>query len=53
MKRIIANVKITNLIDEDKSIKCSMLVDTGAGALILPNAWKEKLGEFKRSEPVE
>ena len=30
-----------------------MFVDTGAGALILPNVWKEKLGNFKRSEPVE
>jgi len=30
-----------------------MFVDTGAGALILPKAWKEKLGDFKRPEPVE
>ncbi len=53
MGRIIVQVKITNLFNEDKSIKCGMFVDTGAGALILPEAWKEKLGEFKRSEPVE
>ena len=30
-----------------------MFVDTGAGALILPKAWKDRLGEFQRSEPVE
>jgi hypothetical protein len=51
--RIIVQVKITNLFDEDKFIKCAMFVDTGAGALILPKAWKERLGEFKRTESVE
>ena len=30
-----------------------MLVDAGAGALILPASWKARLGEFGRSEPVE
>ena len=53
MVRIVVQTKITNLFDEDRFIRCGMLVDTGAGALILPSAWKERLGEFKRSEPVE
>ena len=53
MGRIVAQTKITNFIDADKSIQCGMLVDTGAGALILPSAWKERLGEFKWSETVE
>ena len=53
MGRIIAQTKITNLFDEDKFIQCGMFVDTGAGALILPSAWKERLGEFRRSEAVE
>ncbi len=53
MGRIVVRTKITNLLDEDKSIWCGMLVDTGAGALILPSAWKERLGKFKRSETVE
>ena len=44
MGRIVAQTKITNFIDADKSIRCGMLVDTGAGALILPSAWKERLG---------
>ena len=53
MGRIVVQTKVTNLFDEDKFIRCGMLVDTGAGALILPSAWKERLGELKRSEPVE
>ena len=53
MGRIVVQTKITNLFDEEKFIRCGMLVDTGAGALILPTAWKERLGKFKRSETVE
>ena len=53
MVRIVVQTGITNLFDEDKFIQCPMLVDTGAGALILPMAWKERLGSFKRSESVE
>nr|VFJ64682.1 MAG: hypothetical protein BECKFW1821B_GA0114236_109611 [Candidatus Kentron sp. FW] len=53
MGKIITQVKITNLFDGDRFIQCPMFVDTGAGALILPMAWKERLGTFKRSEPVE
>ena len=53
MGRIIAQTKVTNLFDGGGSIECGMLVDTGAGALILPSAWKERLGAFPRSEAVE
>lgn len=53
MGRIIAQTKVTNLFDETKFVQCGMLVDTGATALILPAAWKERLGEFPRSEAVE
>ena len=53
MGRIIAQTKVTNLFDESKFVQCGMLVDTGAGALILPAAWKEWLGEFPRTETVE
>ena len=45
--------KLTNRFEEDKFIRCGMLVDTGAGALRLPKAWKERLGKFKRAEAVE
>jgi len=53
MGRIVVQTEVTNLFEENKSIRCGMLVDTGAGALILPMAWKERLGKFKRSEAVE
>ena len=53
MGRIIAQTRVTNLLDESKSVQCGMLVDTRAGALILPAAWKERLGEFPRTETVE
>ena len=53
MGRIIAQTKVTNLFDETKFVQCGMLVDTGASALILPAAWRERLGEFPRSEVVE
>lgn len=53
MGRVVAQTTITNLFDESKSIRCGMLVDTGAGALILPASWKARLGKFGRSEPVE
>ena len=53
MGRIIAQTKVVNLLDETKFVQCGMLVDTGAAALILPAAWKKRLGEFPRSEPVE
>ncbi len=53
MGRIIAQTKVTNLFDETKFVQCGMLVDTGASALILPAAWRERLGQFPRSEVVE
>ena len=53
MGRIIAQTKVANLLDQTKFVQCGMLVDTGAGALILPAAWKRRLGEFPRSEAVE
>lgn len=53
MGRIIAQTKVTNLFDEGKAIQCGMFVDTGAGALILPMAWKQRLGRFQRCDTVE
>ena len=53
MGRIVAETTVTNRADGDKAIECGMLVDTGAGALILPASWKGRLGRFVRSEPVE
>lgn len=52
MDRIVAQVKVTNLFDEGTTIECGMAVDTGVPALFLPSSWKERLGKFQRSEPV-
>ena len=53
MGRIIAQTEITNPLDEGKRVAAGMLVDTGAGALVLPLSWKEKLGSFMHEERVE
>lgn len=53
MGRIVVRTRAANLFDEEKFIGCGLFVDTGAGALILPRAWKERLGRFPRSEAVE
>jgi len=53
MGRIIVQVEIFNPSDKSKYIKCSMFVDTGAGSLILPSAWKSRLGTFSSMEKVE
>ena len=53
MGRIIAQTKVTNPFDDGKSVAAGMLVDTGAGALILPASWKDELGRFLHAETVE
>ncbi len=46
MGRIIASVKIENLTDQDAKIRCDALVDTGASYMVLPSAWRDRLGEL-------
>lgn len=46
MGRIVASVKIENLIDQDARIRCDALVDTGASYMVLPDAWRDRLGEL-------
>jgi len=53
MGRIITSVTITNVKDSSKSIRCDALVDTGAPYLVLPKAWKGRLGELNSLEEVE
>ncbi|MEW6357627.1 MAG: hypothetical protein AB1696_14950 [Planctomycetota bacterium] len=47
MGRIVANVRISNLLDVEKHIECDALVDTGAAHLVLPMAWQGWLGDLK------
>lgn len=44
--------QVTNLSTR-RSSSNGLFVDTGAGALILPRVWKERLDRFPRSEAVE
>lgn len=52
MGRIVTQVEISNPQSE-QSFLCSMFVDTGAGGVVLPAAWKGRLGEFRQAEKIE
>ena len=53
MGRIITQIELTNLKDTSKSMQLDVLVDTGASMLILPLAWKDRLGELDEISKVE
>jgi predicted aspartyl protease len=53
MGRIISSVKIDNLSDPEKSLRCDALVDTGASYMILPTAWRDRLGKLDEIETLE
>lgn len=46
MGRIVASVKIENAADPTENIRCDALVDTGAAFMVLPSAWRERLGKL-------
>ena len=53
MGRIIASVKIEDVTDQAKGLRCDALVDTGASHMVLPNAWKERLAGLQLVGTVE
>lgn len=53
MGRIISSVRIDNTSDPSKSIRCDALVDTGASYLVLPNAWRDRLGDLETIEKID
>ena len=53
MGRIVATVDIENISESGATMKLDALVDTGASYLTLPQAWKERLGEFASEEIIE
>jgi len=53
MGRIVASVKIENLGDPQAKVRCDALVDTGASYMVLPNAWRERLGELEEIARIE
>jgi len=53
MGRIVSSVTVSNYLEPDKSIRCDALVDTGASHMILPLAWKDRLGKLPRSRTIK
>jgi predicted aspartyl protease len=53
MGRIHANVRIKNILEPESQITCDALVDTGAANMVLPNAWKNRLGNLTTIREVE
>ena len=47
MGRIVSSVTITSISDPSKNLRCDALVDTGASFMVLPNAWKDRLGDLE------
>jgi hypothetical protein len=53
MGRIVANVRVSNLLDTDKTLDCDALVDTGTAYLVLPKAWQPRLGDLRVIREVD
>jgi predicted aspartyl protease len=53
MGRIVAQVKLTNFTDPNKTLSVSALVDTGAAYITLPNAWRDSLGEVEKLAEID
>ena len=51
--RIVTSVSITNVRDPSISMRCDALVDTGASHLVLPTAWKDRLGALDVLDVVD
>jgi predicted aspartyl protease len=51
--RIVASVTIENAADLSMALRCDALVDTGASLMVLPSAWKERLGKLAFLTEIE
>lgn len=51
--RIVTPVRVENVSDSNKAILLDALVDTGASHLVLPVAWRDRLGEPTSLDQVE
>lgn len=51
--RIVSSVKIENVSEPDNSIRCDALVDAGAAHMVLPQAWKDRLGTLETMDRVD
>lgn len=53
LKPIIVSVNIENVRDVGKSLRCDALVDTNASLMVLPAAWKNRLGRLEATGIIE
>lgn len=51
--RIVTSVTMENATDAAKALRCDALVDTGASFMVLPSAWRNRLGTLKSSSQIE
>ena len=52
MGRIIASVTLANLGDPAAHLRCDAMVDTGASHMVLPAAWRDRLGDLEQVATV-
>ena len=53
LKRIIVSVRIDNVPNSSKSLGCNAFVDTTASLMVLPSAWKGRLGGLELTRMIE
>jgi len=53
MGRIVTSVVVRNTLDPSKEMRLEAFVDTGAGWLTLPAAWRGRLGELPTIRTVQ
>lgn len=51
--RIVTSVTIENAADASKALRCDALVDTGASFMVLPTAWRNRLGALSSTSDIE
>jgi predicted aspartyl protease len=52
MGRIVTSVRIDNIANPTKTLRCDALVDTGASFMVLPTAWKDRLGDLELTDRI-
>ncbi len=53
MGRIISSVQIDNVLEPKYNFRFDAMVDTGASHLVLPTAWKNRLGTLHTLEKIQ
>ncbi|MCI0486550.1 MAG: hypothetical protein L0229_08105 [Blastocatellia bacterium] len=48
-----SSVKISSISDPAITIRCDALVDTGAAFMVLPSAWKDRLGDLDAVQKID